>query len=70
MAGKEGKRLTLYVRNNAVGNNETAFRYAAEGNVRVFYWIDRSYGYALSSADIGKDDLLKVANAAYQQLNP
>jgi anti-sigma factor RsiW len=38
--------------------------------VRVFYWIDRKLGYALSSADISKDDLSKVANAVYQQLNP
>jgi anti-sigma factor RsiW len=67
---KQGTRITLYVRANAVGNNETAFRYAAEGNVKVFYWIDRKLGYALSSADVGTDDLLKVANAVYQQLNP
>jgi anti-sigma factor RsiW len=67
---KEGKRLTLYVRNNAVGNNETAFRYAAEGNVKVFYWIDRKLGYAISSADISREDLLAVADAVYRQLNP
>lgn len=67
---KQGTRLTLYVRTDVLGNRETAFRYAAEGNVSVFYWIDRKLGYALSSADISKDDLLKVANAVYQQLNP
>ena len=66
----QGRRITLYVRTEAAENRETAFRYSAEGNVRVFYWIDRKLGYALSSADIGKDDLLKVANAVYQQLNP
>jgi len=67
---KQGTRITLYVRADAVGNRETAFRYAAEGNVKVFYWIDRKLGYALSSADIAKDVLFKVANAVYQQLNP
>ncbi len=67
---KKGTRVTLYVRANAPGNQETAFRYAAEGNVKVFYWIDRKLGYALSSADISTDDLHKVANAVYQQLNP
>ena len=41
-----------------------------EGNVRVYYWIDRKLGYALSTSDISKDDLLKVSNAVYQQLNP
>jgi anti-sigma factor RsiW len=67
---KKGTRVTLYVRTNAAGSQETAFRYAAEGPVKVFYWIDRRLGYALSSADIANDDLLKVANAVYQQFNP
>jgi anti-sigma factor RsiW len=67
---KQGTRVTLYVRTEAANNRETAFRYAEEGKVRVFYWIDRKLGYALSSADISKDDLSKVANAVYQQLNP
>jgi anti-sigma factor RsiW len=66
----QGTRITLYVRTEAAGNRETAFRYAKEGNVSVFYWVDRKLGYALSSAEIGKDDLFKVANAVYQQLNP
>ena len=67
---EKGRRITLYVRTDAAENRETAFRYAAEGNVKVFYWIDRKLGYSISSADIGKDDLLKIANAVYQQLNP
>ncbi len=67
---KEGKRFTIYVRVNAPGSAETAFRYTAEGNVKVFYWIDRKLGYAISSSDISREDLLKVANAVYQQLNP
>jgi anti-sigma factor RsiW len=66
----KGRRITLYVRTEASENRETAFRYAAEGNVKVFYWIDRKLGYALSSADLGRDDLIKVANAVYLQLNP
>jgi len=36
----------------------------------VYYWIDRTFGYAVSSADINKDLLFKVANTAYAQLNP
>jgi len=66
----QGTRVTLYVRTETTNNRETAFRYTKEGNVRVFYWVDRKLGYALSSADISKDDLFKVANAVYQQLNP
>jgi anti-sigma factor RsiW len=66
----QGTRVTLYVRTEANNNRETAFRYAKEGNVRVFYWVDRKLGYAISSADISKDDLFKVANAVHRQLNP
>ncbi len=50
---EKGRRITLYVRTEAAENRETAFRYASEGNVNVFYWIDRKLGYALSSADLG-----------------
>jgi anti-sigma factor RsiW len=66
----QGTRVTLYVRTEGASNRETAFRYSKEGNVRVFYWVDRKLGYALSSADISKDDLFRVANAVYRQLNP
>ena len=66
----QGTRVTLYVRTEALTNRDTAFRYSKEGNVRVFYWIDRKIGYALSTSDISKDDLHKVSNAVYQQLNP
>ena len=65
-----GRRVTLYVRTEAPDHRETAFRYARENNVRVFYWIDRTFGYALSSADLEREELLKLANVAYRQLNP
>lgn len=64
-----GLRLTLYVRENRERYNETAFRFAQEGGVRVFYWIDRGLGYALSG-EVSKEDLLRTATAVYQQLNP
>jgi anti-sigma factor RsiW len=64
-----GQRLTLYVRSDAGENKETAFRYAQEGKVSVFYWLDGRFGYALSG-EIGKEELLNVANAVYRQLNP
>ena len=65
---QNGRRLTLYVRTEASKNRETAFRYARENNVGVFYWIDREVGYALASADLNKDELLKLANVVYKQL--
>ncbi|HSD60067.1 MAG TPA: anti-sigma factor [Burkholderiales bacterium] len=65
----EGHRLTLYVRTNAGGNRETAFRYARESGVSVFYWVEGSLGYALS-ADLEREELLRVAQSVYHQLNP
>jgi len=63
-----GRRLTLYVRAEAARNRETAFRYDREKNVSVFYWIDRDCGYALASADLDKEELLRVAMLVYKQL--
>ena len=65
-----GRRLTLYVRQERAHNAETAFRYAREKNVGVFYWIDRDCGYAIASSDLGRDELLKVAELVYKQLEP
>jgi anti-sigma factor RsiW len=66
---KNGQRLTLYVRTDTAADHETAFRFAQEGSVGVFYWIDRRLSYALSG-EVGKEELLRVANAVYQKLNP
>ena len=62
-----GRRMTLYVSSGESGKDDTAFRFAQEGNVAVFYWIDGSFGYALSAA-IGKKELSPVVNAVYEQL--
>jgi len=64
-----GMRLTLYLSNKPADKGEAAFRYAQEGKVSVFYWIDGNMSYALSG-EIEKADLLRVANAVYQELNP
>lgn len=64
-----GNRLTLYVRTTADGNRETAFRYAQESNVGVFYWVDGPFGYALSG-ELERPQLLRVAESVYRALNP
>lgn len=64
-----GRRLTLYVRQENAHNTETAFRYVREHNVGVFYWIDRNCGYAIASSDLNRDELLKVADLVYKQLD-
>ncbi len=66
---REGRRLTLYVRRGAEGNQETAFRFAQESGVGVFYWVDGPLGYALSG-DLEKPELLRIANGVYHRLNP
>jgi anti-sigma factor RsiW len=64
-----GKRLTLYVTKPNQNDTTTAFRFAQEGPVAVFYWIDRDCGYALSG-EIEKPLLARVASSVYRQLEP
>ncbi|MGA7479392.1 MAG: anti-sigma factor [Azonexus sp.] len=62
-----GQRLTLYVTTENTTNRDTGFRFAKEGPVNVFYWVDGKFGYALS-AGIDKGELARVATAVYDQL--
>jgi len=62
-----GQRLTLYISTENTANRDTAFRFAQEGSVNVFYWVDGKLGYALS-ASIGKNELAQVATAVYTQI--
>ena len=63
-----GKRLTLYVTPTRKGEATlTSFRFAKEGKVSVFYWIDDQCGYALSG-EVDKTTLAKVASLVYKQL--
>jgi len=64
-----GQRLTLYVSKTRGEPRDTAFRYSQEDRVSVFYWVDGNFGYALSG-EIGREQLLKIANVVYKQLNP
>ena len=61
-------RLTLYVSAETPGQ-DVAFRFGRQGKVNVFYWVEGSFGYALS-AEIGKDELARVAGEVYRQLKP
>ena len=78
-----GSKLTLYVSNDVadvgsaagpdkalqagVKNTDTAFRFAREGVVNVFYWVDGPFGYALSS-DADRSVLAQVSAEVYRQL--
>jgi anti-sigma factor RsiW len=65
----QGKRLTLYLSGRGPNEPESSFRFARDGKVAVFYWVDRDWCYALS-AEVERPALLQVANTVYKQLNP
>lgn len=62
-------RLTLYVQPGGTAASDSAFRYARENGIDVFYWVDRRFGYALSG-NIGREDMLNLATLIYRQLAP
>ncbi len=59
-------RLTLYIRPAAPKQGDTAFRYARENGIDVFYWTDSRFGYALSG-NTGREDMLRLATLVFQQ---
>jgi anti-sigma factor RsiW len=65
-AAKE--RLTLQARKEPADVDETAFRYAVEDGVGVYYWIDDRCAYALSGR-LDREQLLKIGRLVYAQLS-
>ncbi len=81
----DGHRLTLYVSNEkpapgkGVANADlragdaprvdTAFRFASEGTVNVFYWMDGPFRYAITAA-ADRAALTQVSAEVYRQLAP
>jgi anti-sigma factor RsiW len=69
-----GERVTLYVGTldaraaDATASRETAFRFASEGPVPSFYWVDQGFGYALAGK-LPREILLKLATLAYRDLS-
>lgn len=63
---RQGQRLTLYVRSGE-GGGDTSFRFMGEGSAMAFYWVEDGFGYALTG-ETGREALLPVARAVYQQL--
>lgn len=69
----QGQRLTLYLGAVAPGpsgtpaSSETAFRFAPDGPVPAFYWVDQGFGYALSGP-LSREALMALAEAVYRQL--
>lgn len=62
-----GERLTLTVKHAQRQQPETGFQLMEKNGNTVFYWIDQSYGYALSGS-ITKARMLDVAQAVHARL--
>lgn len=62
-----GQRISLYLRGMAQPTPETAFRVTERAGIATYYWVDRDWGYALSS-DLPQETLKIVASSVYQQL--
>lgn len=60
------RRLSLQVRKDPT-HGDTAFRYAIEDGVGVFYWIDDQCSYALTG-NLDRGQLLAMARLVYGQL--
>jgi anti-sigma factor RsiW len=61
------QRLSLQVRKQAPGTHDTAFRYAIEDGVGVYYWIDDVCAYALSG-QLDRAQMLAIGRLVYGQL--
>ncbi len=61
------QRMTLQVRKQTHDSGETAFRYAVEDGVGVYYWIEDNCSYALSG-NLDRTQLLAIGRVVYGQL--
>ena len=61
------QRLSLQVRWQDAHASDTAFRYAVENGVGVFYWIDDNCSYAISG-NVDRAQLLALARVVYGQI--
>ena len=64
---KEGRRVVLYACRNDEKARDTAFRYAEEEAVSVFYWFEGALSYALAG-DLDRPALRALTESAYRQI--
>ena len=65
---RAGQRITMYLRGMAQPTAETAFRFAEQGSVNTFYWVEGDWGYALSG-ELSRNQLLQIAQAIHGYLS-
>jgi anti-sigma factor RsiW len=62
-----GERFTIYTARS--NGPDTAMRYNVSGNCSAFYWVDGDVAYVVSG-QADREELSKVATAAYEQFEP
>ena len=65
---RQGQRITVYLRSLAEATPETAFRFAEQGAVSTFYWVEGNWGYALTG-ELSRAQLLQIAHAIHDRLS-
>ncbi len=65
---RQGQRITVYLRSLAEATPETAFRFAEQGVVSTFYWVEGNWGYALTG-ELSRTQLLQIAHAIHDRLS-
>jgi Predicted transmembrane transcriptional regulator (anti-sigma factor) len=60
-----GQRITVMIGRNDE-NHSTSFRYASDGGIETFYWIDGPVGYAVSG-EVPRERLQQIADECYRQ---
>jgi anti-sigma factor RsiW len=63
----QGQRVVLYLCENESEGRNTAFRFASDEGVSVFYWFDGPFSYALAG-ELDRNGMLSLAEAVYGQI--
>ena len=63
----DGRRIVLYMCENEADGLSTAFRFASDEGISVFYWFDGPFSYAVAG-EFGRDGMLGLAEAIYKQI--
>jgi anti-sigma factor RsiW len=64
---EDGRRVVLYLCENESKGRNTAFRFASDEGVSVFYWFDGPFAYALAG-ELDREGMLSLAEAVYSQI--
>ncbi|MFJ2993706.1 anti-sigma factor family protein [Pandoraea sp. NPDC087047] len=62
-----GERITVCISPAGIDGQPAAFRFYEDGPVSVFYWVDKTFGYAISGG-IDRETLMGLSQAVYAQL--